>query len=113
MKKIVMTVALGLLLSLSVSAAQIAPQIYGTLKENQKAVPANLDIEVNCNGQVYKAKTDSYGAYSLNVGKGKCEFKLYYKGKTPTAVLYSSNNPLRYDFEIIALKGGLYQLRRK
>lgn len=109
MKKIVMTIALGLMLSISVSAAQI----YGTLRENQRPVQADIEIEVKCNGHVYAAKTDSYGAYSLNVEKGKCTFTLKeYKGQQPTAVLYSSNSPLRYDFELVPVNG-VYQLRRK
>lgn len=116
MKKIVMTIALGLLLSVSVSAGQI----YGTLKEDGRPVPENLEIEVNCNGQQTKGRTDSYGAYSLKVGNGKCEFKLYYKGwkgqngeyQFPTVVIYSSNNPLRYDFELVPVNGK-YELRRK
>ncbi|MFY9621611.1 MAG: hypothetical protein WAM70_00025 [Pyrinomonadaceae bacterium] len=116
MKKIVMTVTLGLLLSVSVSAGQI----YGTLKEDGRPVPANLEIEVNCSGQQSKGKTDSYGAYSLKVGNGKCEFKLYYKGwkgrngeyQFPKVVIYSSNNRLRYDFELVPVNG-VYELRRK
>ena len=117
MKKIVITMALGLLLSVSVSAGQI----YGTLKEDGRPVPANLEIEVNCSsGPQSKGRTDSYGAYSLEVGNGKCEFKLYYKGwkgqegtyQFPTAVIYSSKNRLRYDFELVPVDGK-YELRRK
>lgn len=110
MKKIGMTIALGLMLSISISAS--AAQIYGTLRENQRAVPADLAIEVNCNGHVYWGKTDSYGAYSMNVEKGRCTFKLYYNGQTPEIVLYASNNSLRYDFELVLVKG-VYELRRK
>lgn len=116
MKKIVMAIALGLLLSVSVSAGQI----YGTLKEDGRPVPANLEIEVNCGRQQWKGRTDSYGAYSLEVGAGKCEFKLYYKGwkgqngqyQFPTTVIYSSKNRLRYDFELVK-ENGVYALRRR
>lgn len=117
MKKIVTTVTLGLLLSVSVSAGQI----YGTLKEDGRPVPENLEIEVNCSGQQTKGTTDSYGAYSLKVGDGKCEFRLYYKGwkgekgvwEFPTVDIYSSNNSsLRYDFELVPVNGK-YELRRK
>lgn len=109
MKKIVMTIALGLLLSVSVSAGQI----YGTLKEDGRPLPAKVQFEVKCKDDpIYKGETDGYGAYSINVGKGRCTFKLFYKGQAPERVIYSSNNPLRYDFELVSVKG-VYELRRK
>jgi hypothetical protein len=108
MKKVVMTIALGLLLSLSVSAGQI----YGSLKEDRRAV-SNVDFVVSCNGQNVPGKTDNYGAYSLYVGKGKCTFQVAYKGRLyKFEPLYSYEKPLRYDFDLV-LEGGIYKLRRR
>jgi hypothetical protein len=98
-----------LLLPLSVYAAQV----YGSLKEDGRAVPEKTRIEVICNGKTYPGATDSSGAYSVFASeKGKCVFKVYYKGQSPTFDLYSYDNPVRYDFDLV-LQNGQYQLRRK
>ncbi len=108
MKKVVTTILLGLLLPLSVYAGQI----YGSLKEDGHAVPAKVRIEVICDGQTYASETDGYGAYGVNAGRGRCTFKVYYKGQTPSLDVYSYDNPVRYDFDLV-LQNGLYTLRRK
>jgi hypothetical protein len=110
MKKIAMTIASGLLLSLSVSAAQI----YGSLKEDRRPV-ANAKFQVVCAGQKpVDGITDSYGAYTVYVGKGKCIFQLTsYKGQAVKfEPLYSYDKPLRYDFDLV-VENGVYKLRRR
>jgi hypothetical protein len=108
MKKIITTILLALTLSISVSGGQI----YGSLTEDGRPLPAKVIFEVACRDQIYKGETDNYGAYSINVGRGKCTFKLFYRGQTPTFDLYSSASALRYDFDLVRMKEG-YQLRRK
>jgi hypothetical protein len=111
MKKIVTTIALGLLLPLSASAGQI----YGSLKENQRAV-ARTAFTVNCEGQKpVNGSTDSYGAYNIYVGKGKCTFKLtsYQKQSPEFKWIYSSDSSIRYDFDLVKLPSGTYTLRRR
>lgn len=108
MKKVITLILLVLLLPLSVYAAQI----YGSLKEDGRAVPAKTKIEVVCNGKTYHGETDSYGAYSINASeKGKCSFKVHHKGALPYNV-YSYDNPVRYDFDLV-LQDGQYILLRK
>jgi hypothetical protein len=109
MKKIVTTILLGLLLPVSVCAGQI----YGSLTEGGRPVPANVEFEIKCGEQTYpRGKTDGYGAYSINVGRGKCTFTVYYKNQAPTSVLYSYDRSVRYNFELEA-KNGQYELKRK
>src|SRR5258705_7929416 len=103
MKKIAMIMMLGLVLPISVYAAQI----YGSLKEEGRAVPAKVKFEMTCKDQTYPGETDGYGAYSVYADKGKCTFKVYYKGQTPTFELYSYDNPVRYDFDLV-LENGQY-----
>lgn len=118
MKKLVITVALGLLLPFSVSAGQI----YGSLKEDRRAVPAKVKIQMNCWDQSNKEQapyvgyTDSYGAYIINITvRGKCLLTLpNYRGQTPKfdTWIYSYDKPLRYDFDLVN-ENGLYRLKRK
>lgn len=107
MKKIVTTILLAVLLPLSVYAAQI----YGSLKEEGRAVPG-VKLEVTCNGQTHTGETDGYGAYSVYAERGKCTFKVYHKGQVPTLDIYSYDNPVRYDFDLV-LQNGVYALRRR
>ena len=109
MKKLVMTMALGLMLSVSVSAGQI----YGSLKDDRRAIP-NVKFQVICTGsKPVDGTTDSYGAYSVFVGRGRCIFQTFYKGQTAKfEQLYSYDKPMRYDFDLV-LEGGLYKLRRR
>jgi hypothetical protein len=109
MKKIVTTILLGLLLPVSVCAGQI----YGSLREGGRSVPAKVRFETICKDQTYAGETDGYGGYRANVGRGKCTFKVYYKGQTPTFDLYSYDNPVRYNFDLELQANGQYLLRRK
>jgi hypothetical protein len=109
MKKIVTTILLGLLLPVSVCAGQI----YGSLTEGGRPVPAKVGFVVKCEGQEYlKGETDRYGAYSINVGKGKCTLTVYYGGQTPAIDFYAYDKPVRYNFDL-ELSNGQYLLRRK
>ena len=109
MKKVITLILLVLLLPLSVYAAQI----YGSLKEDGRAVLERTKLEVICNGKTYTGVTDSYGAYNVFASeKGKCVIKVYHKGQSPSFELYSYDNPVRYDFDLV-LQNGQYILRRK
>jgi hypothetical protein len=111
MKKIaLMIVVLGLsLLPFSVHAAQI----FGSLKEDGRSIPAKVVYEVLCGAQKYVGETDGYGAYVFNAGRGKCTFKVYYKGQAPSFDVYSYDDPVRYDFDLILQSNGQYMLRRR
>jgi hypothetical protein len=107
MKKVITLILLWLLPPLSVYAAQI----YGRLKEGGRAV-VGVDIEITCKGKNYSGKTDNNGAYSIYVQeKGKCDLKVH-KGQGPNYTVYSYDNPVRYDFELVE-QNGKYTLRRK
>lgn len=107
MKKALKTIMLALVLT----SPAYAGQIYGSLKEGGRPV-ANATFEVFCPQGSFRGVTDGYGAYSINVGKGKCTFRLYYRNQQPSLDIYSQDSPLRYDFDVVSSGGGLALVRR-
>ena len=104
---------LTLIIVALVSAVPVyAGQVYGSLKEDGRSVPANVGFELRCPGQAYPGRTDNNGAFAVNAEKGKCILTVHYKGQSPTAVIFSYDNPVRYDFDLVAINGQ-YTLRRK
>ena len=110
MKKVALMITSALLLLLPVTA--YAAQIFGSLKEDGRPVSAKVRFEVVCGAQKYAGETDGYGAYSINTARGKCTFKVYYKGQAPSFDVYSYDNAVRYDFDLVN-QNGQYILRRK
>ncbi|MGI8917353.1 MAG: hypothetical protein ACR2H6_02040 [Pyrinomonadaceae bacterium] len=100
-----------IMLTLLLTAPAYAGQIYGSLKEAGRPV-ANATFEVFCPQGSFRGVTDGYGAYSINVGRGKCTFRLYYRNQQPSFDLYSYDSPLRYDFDVVNGNGGLSLVRR-
>jgi len=95
------------------SSATLAGEIFGTLREHDKAVSKGVKIEILTPAKTYVAATDTFGSYRLYVPeKGKCTFKVYYKNQTPTFDLYSYEKSTRYDMSI-ETKDGKYVLKRK
>lgn len=100
-----------MMLTLVLTTPAYAGQIYGSLKEGGRPV-ANVSFEVFCPQGSFRGVTDGYGAYSLNVGRGKCTFRLYYRNQQPSFDLYSYDSPLRYDFDVVDAKNGLSLVRK-
>ena len=100
-----------IMLTLVLSLPAYAGQIYGSLKEDGRPV-ANATFDVFCPQGSFRGVTDGYGAYSINVGKGKCTFRLYYRNQQPSLDIYSYDSPLRYDFDVVSGNGGLALVRR-
>ena len=107
MKKALKTIMLALVLT----SPAYAGQIYGSLKEDGRAV-ANATFEVSCPQGSIRGVTDGYGAYSINVGRGKCTFRLYHRNQQPSLEVFSSDSPLRYDFDVVNNNGTLGLVRR-
>lgn len=91
-----------------------AAQIYGSLTEGGSPVRGVRAVIKCSSGREYSKDTDNYGSYNVYVGeKGKCAFTVYYSGQTPTSDVYSYDEPVRYDFELMRQQNGQYILRRK
>jgi hypothetical protein len=90
-----------------------AAPVYGSLKINGQPVEAGVRVEINCSGRPFAGQTDQYGAYRINVIEGgRCDLKVRYKGREASSVVYSSDKPVRYDFDLV-LENGRYILRRR
>jgi hypothetical protein len=89
-----------------------AGHIYGTLRANNQPV-ANVSGQINCAGGDYGVRTDQRGSYSINIRqKGRCTLCISYGGQVATHDIYSYDNPVRYDFDLIR-QGAGYILRRR
>jgi len=101
------------MLSLLVVSAAAAGEIFGSIKENNKAVGKGIKVEVVTLKKTYTAETDSFGTYRLFVPeKGKCTLRVNFNKQTPTFDIFSYDKSTRYDFLIEDVKGQ-YILRRK
>ena len=88
-------------------------QIFGSLSDGRKSVGQRVPVEVACGSSPYRAKTDRYGSYSIySPKKGKCTLTVHYKGQSAEHTIYSYDDPVRYDFELIQSGEG-YKLKRR
>ena len=101
-------------IAISVSAVVSAGPIYGTIViENQPV--KDTDIEIKCGEDApVKGKTAADGAYRINVApQGQCSLTLpTYAGK-PSATIFSTPNPTLYNFTIVKLADGKFELKRR
>jgi hypothetical protein len=108
------SVAFVLPLTLLFPAFALAGNIFGSLTEGGRSVGAGVEVRIQCGTTPpASAVTDDYGAYSINVPSGRCELTVAYKGQvTPPFSVASSDDPARYDFELV-VEGGRYLLKRR
>ena len=89
-----------------------AGHVYGTLRANNQPV-AHVSGQINCGSMSYGVRTDQHGSYSIYIPqKGRCTLCIPYGGQVATHDLYSYDNPVRYDFDLIR-QGAGYILRRR
>src|SRR5713226_10205745 len=100
------------LLILLCSSAASAAQIYGSLKEDGRAVGQGAQVEIQYTGGPAQGATDAYGSYNLYVRPpGKCTLRVLYKGAWVQTEINSYNDPVRYDFDLVRQSNGNYSLR--
>lgn len=91
-----------------------AGQVYGRLLERNRSVGPGVRIIISCHQNIYNGVTDSYGSYRIYVPRqGRCELTVYYRNQPTTTSIYSYNDPVRYDFELVRNREGRYFLRRR
>lgn len=85
-------------------ATVFAGPIYGTIRVGPNPL-RSAEIEVACpNFNVRRpiratARTDKSGSFRINVrSRGRCMLRV---NRIAPIVIYSSNNPIRYDFEVV------------
>jgi hypothetical protein len=84
--------------------------MYGSVTQGGRGVP-RAHILVQCLGGPSEGDTIGDGSFRLNVvPEGKCTFTLpAYPGASANVSSYG--NPTHYDFQLVALPGGRYELR--
>ena len=106
--------ALCITIALSLPAVLSAGQIYGTIVADGQPIK-DTDIEIKCGEDApLKGKTAADGAYRVNVPpQGQCTLTLpTYAGK-PSATIFSTPNPALYNFSVVKIAEGKFELRRR
>jgi hypothetical protein len=95
------------------AASSFGGEIYGTIKEDGKAVGKDVVVTIELGDKSYPKSTDEFGSYRIIVNEvGKCTAKVAYKGQTISSEIESYSTPVRFDL-VIESKDGKYSLRRQ
>ncbi len=102
------------LLALLLFAGRVsAGEVYGTISEGGKPVPAGVKLNIVVSGKTYPAETDKFGSYRVVVKeKGKCTLTVHLREQAASVALFSYDRSTRYDW-ILETKEGKLILRRK
>jgi hypothetical protein len=88
-------------------------QIYGTLTVDNRPVGKGIQVVILCGATNGKGETDDYGSYKVFAQKGKCTLKVIYGGQEILFGIYSYDDPVRYDFDVVRGGDGKYFLKRR
>jgi hypothetical protein len=103
-------------LSLGSAAVVSAAEVFGTISENGKPLPANVAVKLECGGASgpnASGKTDQFGSYTLrSSASGDCRLTVDYKGSSPSLKVTLYEKPSRYDL-VVAGEAGKLTLTRK
>ena len=101
-----------MLVFLTTSAA-IAGELYGTITEAGKPVPAGVKIEIVVAGKGVAGETDKLGTYHIFAAeKGKGTLTAIYKDQKLAADIFSYERATRYDWSVEVVDGKT-MLKRK
>jgi hypothetical protein len=96
MKTLITLAFLGLMCQIAV-----AGEIFGTISDGGKPVPAGTKIEITAAGKTYAGESDKFGSYHVFVNeKGKCTLAVLYKEQKPAADIFSYDRATRYDWNV-------------
>jgi len=103
-----------IMLALLYPAVLDAGQIYGTIVSEGKGV-SSASLEIKCGtAEAATGSTAADGAYRVNVTpQGQCTLTLPTYAGRPSAPVFSGPNPALYNFELVKLGDGKFELRRK
>jgi hypothetical protein len=102
------------MLALFGSAVLDAGQIYGTIVSEGKGL-ASANVEIKCGAaDAVTGSTAADGAYRINVSQqGQCTLTLPGVSGRPSTAIFSSPNPTLYNFDLVKLGDGKFELRRR
>ena len=107
--------ACALLLLLLIPSPALAGTIFGNLTEGGRSVGRGVEVRIMCGTDgPWSTITDDYGAYTINVPRrGRCDLVVLYKGRlTPPYPVGSSDDPARYDFDLV-FENNQFVLKRR
>lgn len=108
-----MKILTAIVLLLLAAGFAAAGEIYGTVSEEGKPLPAGVAVRVACPGATAEGSTDAYGAYSVKVGgTGKCSLTIPSLPGAPTLSVNVYEKSARYDLAV-SKAGGKATLARK
>jgi hypothetical protein len=92
----------------------LAGEIFGTISDSGKVVPAGVKIEIAAAEKQYSGETDKSGAYHFFINeKGKVALTVHFKDQKLTSTeVFSFDKATRYDWNIEAVDGKM-TLKRK
>ncbi len=101
------------MLFLFLTGAAVAGELYGTIIEAGKPIPAGTKIEVTVSGKIFAGETDKYGAYRIFAAeKGKGVLTAFYKNQKLAADIFSYERATRYDWTVEVVEGKMTLKRR-
>ena len=105
---------LCLVFALAIPAVLHAGQIYGTIVSDGQPVKG-ASFEIQCGKEpAVTGSTGGDGAYRVNVpAEGQCTFALPTFEGRPSATVFSGPNPASFNFDLVKLGDGKYELRRR
>lgn len=106
--------ALGAILACTVSVPLLAGQVYGTILSGGQPLKG-VDVQIQCGTETpVTGPTSAEGAYRLNVPQqGQCTLSLPKHEGKPSATIFSSPNPAAFNFELVKVAEGKYELKRR
>ena len=101
--------------ALVVPGVLYAGQIYGTIVSEGKGLKgANIEIQCGSTATAATGTTAADGAYRINVPQqGQCTLALPDQAGPPSVVVFSTPNPSLYNFDLVKLSDGKFELRRR
>ena len=101
--------------AVSVAAVVVldAGQLYGSIVFKGTGV-VGAAVDIDCGGTVTSGTTAAGGAYRIDVRpEGQCSLTLPAWGGRPSAIVFSNPNPAAYNFELVEVSSGQFELRRR
>jgi hypothetical protein len=90
-----------------------AGQLYGSIVFKGTGV-VGAAVEIDCGGTVTRGTTAAGGAYRIDVRpEGQCSLTLPVWGGHPSAIVFSNPNPAAFNFELVEVSSGQFELRRR
>jgi hypothetical protein len=98
---------------LCMASVALAGEIYGTITDTGKPVPAGVKIEITIGGKNFAGETDKFGTYHVvAVDGGKGTLIANYKDQKLEATVFSYDKATRYDWTVETVDGKM-SLKRK